>query len=88
MDDMQSEYSTSQKSAAIRPQARVEESNFDEGQSSIMLRKPMTKKELQAFMKAKLAKTKVTDSVITGASASGPQAKNFSNAPRRDNTKR
>lgn len=33
-------------------------------------------------MKAKLAKTKVTDSVTTGASASGPQIKNFSNAPR------
>ena len=55
-----------------------------------MNRKPMTKKELQAFMKAKLAKTKVTDSVVTGAAASGPQAKNFSNVPgtRRDPTKR
>ena len=55
-----------------------------------MNRKPMTKKELQAFMKAKLAKTKVTDTVVTGAAASGPQTKNFSNVPgnRRDPTKR
>lgn len=83
MDDMQSEYSTSQKSHAIQPPPDV-----DEGQSSIMNRKPMTKKELQAFMKAKLAKTKVTDSVVTGAAASGQQAKNFSNANRRDPTKR
>ena len=48
----------------------------------------MTKKELQAFMKAKLAKTKVNDSVTTGAAASGQQSKNFSNANRRDPTKR
>lgn len=31
----------------------------------------MTKKELQAFMKAKLAKTKINDSVTTGAAATG-----------------
>ena len=49
----------------------------DEATSSIMQRKPMTKKELQAFMKAKLAKTKVTDSVVTGAAASGPNTKNY-----------
>ena len=37
----------------------------------------MSKKELQAFMKAKLAKTKITDSVTTGSSASGPGTKHF-----------
>ena len=48
-----------------------------------MPRKPMSKKELQAFMKAKLAKTKVTDQVITQASATGPGAKNFAMGGRR-----
>jgi len=51
-----------------------------------MHRKPMTKKELQAFMKAKLAKTKVTDSVITGTAASGPTTKNFTNQTKREVT--
>lgn len=41
------------------------------------MRRPMNKKELQAFMKAKLAKTKVTDQVTTQASASGPTTKKF-----------
>ena len=48
-----------------------------------MMRKPMTKKELQAFMKAKLAKTKITDKATTGASASGPAVKNFAQGSRR-----
>jgi hypothetical protein len=32
----------------------------------------MSKKELQAFMKAKLAKTKIQDSAVSGVSGSGP----------------
>ena len=60
----------------------------DEVQSSMMSRKPMTKKELQAFMKAKLAKTKVTDQVTTQASATGPSVRNFANANRSNTTKR
>lgn len=43
----------------------------------------MTKKELQEFMKAKLAKTKVMDSAKTSTSASGPAVKNFTNGGRR-----
>ena len=76
MDDQQSEYSTSQQSHAKLPQD-------DDAQSSMMSRKPMTKKELQAFMKAKLAKTKVTSSATTGSSASGPATKNFAQGNRR-----
>ena len=48
-----------------------------------MMTKPMSKKELQAFMKAKLAKTKVMDSAKTSTSASGPAVKNFTNGGRR-----
>jgi len=48
-----------------------------------MMRKPMTKKELQAFMKAKLAKTKVMDSATTSVAASGPSSKNFTSGGRR-----
>lgn len=44
----------------------------------------MSKKELQAFMKAKLAKTKVTDSVTTGTSATGPAQRHFGAGARRD----
>ena len=62
-----SEYSSSQ----------VSKHPDSEAGTSIMHRKPMTKKELQAFMKAKLAKTKVTDQVTTQASATGPGVKNF-----------
>ena len=43
----------------------------------------MNKAQLAAFMKAKLAKTKVSGSAKTGASASGPTAKNFT-APKTD----
>ena len=67
MDDQVSEYSTSQASKAPESEAGA----------LIMQRKPMTKKELQAFMKAKLAKTKVTDQVTTQASATGPGVRNF-----------
>lgn len=56
MDDVASVYSTSQKS-------NVPGKAEEEGPSVLsgMHRRPMNKKELQAFMKAKLAKTKVTD---------------------------
>jgi hypothetical protein len=37
----------------------------------------MTKKEMQAFMKAKLAKTKIQDSAVSGVAAVGPTAKHF-----------
>jgi len=37
----------------------------------------MTKKDLAAFMKEKLAQTKIASEVKTQASASGPAQKNF-----------
>ena len=71
MDDVASVYSTSQKS-------NLPGKEDDEGPSVLSgMRRPMNKKELQAFMKAKLAKTKVTDQVTTQASASGPVSKKF-----------
>ena len=42
-----------------------------------MPRGKMSKAQLAAFMKAKLAKTKVSSAATTGASASGQNSKNF-----------
>ena len=44
----------------------------------------MSKKEMQAFMKAKLAKTKIQDSAVSQASATGPQLKNFNKPPKKE----
>lgn len=41
----------------------------------------MSKKDLAAFMKAKLSQTKISNEVTTQASATGPQKSNFSKPP-------
>ena len=57
--------------------SQVDEPDGGESGGGSFMRKPMTKKELQAFMKAKLAKTKVNDQVTTQQASTGPTAKNF-----------
>jgi len=45
----------------------------------------MSKKELQAFMKAKLSKTKVSANAMSGISATGPGQNNFAKKKEPDN---
>lgn len=47
-------------------------------------RAKMNKKELAAFMKAKLAQTKVSSNAVSGKSASGPGSNNFHKAKQFD----
>jgi len=78
MDDQESMYGGSQ--ASLVPKSTPGKSTNESVMGGMFAgsRKNMNKKELAAFMKAKLAQTKVSSNAVSGKSASGPGSNNFS----------